>query len=88
MICTLTLDLQEFVDDRVRPGEYESVEDNICAGLSILKQQYEQQVNDFEPSELNDLLAAMRLLGEDPNIGHVRPDVADPAIRFSRMRFS
>ena len=54
MICTLTLDLQEFVDDRVRPGEYESVEDNICAGLSILKQQYEQQVNDYEPSELND----------------------------------
>jgi putative addiction module CopG family antidote len=54
---TLKLDpkMQRMIERRVRGGKYASPEDVIRAGLAALEQQ--EQFGDFEPGELDALIA-------------------------------
>jgi antitoxin ParD1/3/4 len=56
MSLQLRPELQKFIDDQVQAGHYDSPEEVIEAGLSVLRQQDAQ--SDFAEGELDKLLAA------------------------------
>ena len=54
MNVTLKPKVRDFVQDKVRSGQYASPEDVIEAGLAALRQQ--EAFGDFEPGELDQLI--------------------------------
>lgn len=56
MNVTLSPGMQEFVERKLRAGEYQSPEQVIEAGLAVLQQQ--EGLKDFAPGELEALIAA------------------------------
>lgn len=55
MNVTLRPDLQEFVAQKLRSGQYATMEELVQAGLAALKQQ--ETFGDFAPGQLDALLA-------------------------------
>ncbi len=55
MDLTIPQPIQKLIEARVKSGQYQSAEDVIAAAVSLLDQQ--EQSGDFEPGELDRLLA-------------------------------
>lgn len=55
MKLSLSSETEKWINDRVRSGKYRTPEDVIAAAVSSLDQQ--EQAGDFEPGELDRLLA-------------------------------
>jgi putative addiction module CopG family antidote len=55
MNVTLSPDIQKLIEERMKAGGYKSPEEVIRAGLESLRQG--ETHGDFEPGELNELLA-------------------------------
>ena len=55
MNVTLRPDLQAFLEEKLRSGQYATAEDVIRAGLAALKQH--ESFGDFAPGELSELIA-------------------------------
>jgi antitoxin ParD1/3/4 len=55
MNLSLNPDLLKLINDHVNSGKYSTPEDVVAAGIMALAQQ--EQFGDFEPGELDDLLA-------------------------------
>lgn len=57
MTLQLPIDLENFITERVRAGEYASAQDVVCAALQLLKMRTTTHVDgDFEPGEWDRLL--------------------------------
>jgi antitoxin ParD1/3/4 len=55
MNVSLSTKMREFVEDKLRRGEYESPEDVVEAGLESLA--FRERIGDFDAGELDQLLA-------------------------------
>jgi Arc/MetJ-type ribon-helix-helix transcriptional regulator len=55
MNLTLSADLRQLIDERVKAGKYATPEDVVAAAMLSLDQQ--EQFGDFAPGELDELLA-------------------------------
>lgn len=63
MNVTIRPDIQAFVDEKIRSGQYATPEDVIRAGLVALQQH--ESFGDFVPGELDELIAeGERSLGD------------------------
>jgi putative addiction module CopG family antidote len=62
MKLTLPDSTQKMIEDRVRSGQYKSREDVISAAVAQLAQS--EALGDFEPGEMDELLAAGERSGE------------------------
>ena len=72
MTITLKPELQQFVDEQVRAGQFASPEDVVEAGLGRLRA---ETLGDFQPGELDKLIApaeAQFARGEGHTLDHVR----------------
>ena len=56
MNVTLSPGMQQFIERKLRAGEYQSPEQVVEAGLAVLQQQ--ESTKDFAPGELERLIAA------------------------------
>ena len=58
MTLRLPVDMEKFIEDRVKAGEYASAQEVICAGLLLLKMKAATGVaaDDFQPGEWDRLL--------------------------------
>ena len=58
MTLKLPGDIEKFVDEQVKSGEYASAQEVVCAGLRLLKSRaVSGTADDFEPGEWDRLLA-------------------------------
>src|SRR5688500_1943770 len=73
MNVTLKPKVRDFVQDKVRSGQYASPEDVIEAGLAALRQQ--EAFGDFEPGELDQLIEQGEVSSK-----HERPSAADDVL--------
>ncbi len=57
MEVTISKQLQQFVNDQVESGAYATAQDVVCAAIAAFKQQHDRATDDFEPGELDAILA-------------------------------
>ena len=55
MQLSLSADVQKLIEDRVKSGKYSTPEDVVVAAIVTLQQQ--EDIGDFDPGELDGLLA-------------------------------
>jgi Arc/MetJ-type ribon-helix-helix transcriptional regulator len=65
MNLSLPPKIRKLIEDRLRDGKYRTPEDVVAAALTNLDQQ--EQVGDFEPGELDQLLASGEKSGQALN---------------------
>jgi putative addiction module CopG family antidote len=66
MTLKLPSDIEKFIEDQVKSGDYASAQDVVCAGLQLLRMRRAKSADDFQPGEWDRLLSEAEGAGSMP----------------------